>query len=143
MRVVRVGVGEESGILGAAAIFDEAPIPAAARAYVADERNIFLLAYEGTIPVGFLRGTELLQLTTHRRQMFLNEIGVVPEFRQRGVGRALIDNLLEYCRTRDFEEVFVMTDPTNEAAVRLYRSAGATTETPADRMFVYPLGEGL
>jgi ribosomal protein S18 acetylase RimI-like enzyme len=137
--VRRLRAGEEGEIVQAHDLFDEEPDPAAARTYLEDLRNIFLMAYEGTRAVGFLRGTELGQLKGRRRQMFLYEIGVVEGFRRRGIGRELIEVLLRYCRDGDFEEVFVFTDPANEPAVSLYQSTGAVTETPGDRMFVYQL----
>lgn len=114
----------------------------AVQAYLADERNVLLIAFEGTKAVGFLRATELRQLTSRRKQMFLYEIGVGEGFRRRGIGTALVNTLLEDCRERGFAEVFVLTDPANAAAVALYRATGAVTETPADRMFVYPLHPG-
>ncbi|NNN18097.1 MAG: GNAT family N-acetyltransferase [Thermoplasmata archaeon] len=46
---------------------------------------------------------------------------------RRGVADELIRWLLNYCRERGFEEVFVLTDPANEAAVTLYQSTGAVT----------------
>lgn len=139
MDVRRLGVRDVEAVLRARPLFDEPPDPSAVEAYLRDERNVFLLAEEGVESVGFLRGTELGQLKSSRRQMFLYEIAVAENSRRRGVGRALIERLLRDCRERDFEEVFVFTDPSNEAAVRLYRSTGANTETPADRMFVYPI----
>jgi aminoglycoside 3-N-acetyltransferase I len=139
MRIRRVGPGSEVEVLHAAHLLDEAPDVAAVRSYLADERNVFLIAYEGSEAIGFLRGTELGQLRSKRKQMFLYEIAVAEEFRRRRVGTALISALLKDCRELGFAEVFVFTDPANEAAVGLYRSTGATTETPADRMFVYSL----
>ncbi|MCI4347853.1 MAG: GNAT family N-acetyltransferase [Thermoplasmata archaeon] len=120
-------------------LFDESANRGALKAYLLDQRNIFLLATEGTTAVGFLRATALGQLHTLRPQMFLYEIGVARRFRRRGVGRALIHRLLEYCRRHRFDEVFVFTNPANRAAVSLYRGTGAVTETPRDRMFVYRL----
>jgi ribosomal protein S18 acetylase RimI-like enzyme len=142
MNVRRLAPGKEGEILRATSLFDEPPDPAAVRSYLRDDRNVFLLAYEGDEPVGFLRGTELAQLKSRRNQMFLYEIAVDRGARRRGTGRALIEWLLRHCRERGFEEIFVYTDPSNEAAVRLYRSTGATTETPADRMFVYHVHSG-
>lgn len=139
MKIVRLGPGQTAELLQASALYDHPPSATAARAYLGDERNVFLLAREGAEAVGFLRGTALGQIHTPRKQMFLYEIGVAPTHQHRGVGRALVNSLLGYCRAEGFEEVFVLTDPANAAAVALYRSTGAVTETPADRMFVYRL----
>ena len=139
MRVRRLGPGAELEVLHAAYLMDETPDLAAARAYLADDRNVFLMAYEGSEAVGFLRGTELGQLRSKRKQMFLYEIGVEESFRRRGIGKALITSLLRDCRELGFEEVFVFVDATNAPAVRLYLTTGALPETAADRMFVYRL----
>jgi ribosomal protein S18 acetylase RimI-like enzyme len=139
MRIQWLAPGDERQVDRAARLFDEPPDPTAVRAYLEDRRNVFLLACENELPVGFLRGTELRQLHSHRRQMFLYEIAVDEHHRRRGIGAGLVRELLRYCREREFEEVFVFTDPANAAAVGLYRSTGGITETPADRMFVYPL----
>jgi ribosomal protein S18 acetylase RimI-like enzyme len=140
MQIRRLRTGEETAVLAAAGLFDDPPDPEAVRRYLADDRNVFYLAFEGKTAVGFLRGTALGQLKSPRHQMFLYEVGVDPPFRRRGVAHAMIERLLQECRERGFEEVFVFTDPANEPAVGLYRSTGAVTETPADRMFVYQLG---
>jgi len=143
MQVRRLESGAEIEILHAAHLFDEPPDVEAVRHYLADERNIFLIAYEGGEAIGFLRGTELGQLRSLRKQMFLYEMAVEESHRRRGVGTALVKALLRECRDLGCDEVFVFTDPANEAAVRLYRSTGAVTETPADRMFVYSLRSGI
>lgn len=122
-------------------LLDEPANRAALKAYLLDRRNIFLLACMDGTAVGFLRATSLGQLHTHRPQMFLYEVGVARRFRRQGVGRALIERLLDYCRRHRFDEVFVFTDPANRAAVSLYRGTGAVTETPQDRMFVYRLAK--
>jgi aminoglycoside 3-N-acetyltransferase I len=139
VRIDHLRPGQEPQLLEAAALFDERPDLAAACAYLAEESNVFLLACEGAQAVGFLRGTGLLQLKSVRKQMLLYEIAVLPKFQRRGIARELIRTLLDFCRGKGFEEVFVLTDPGNAAAVRLYESTGAVTETPADRMYVYRL----
>ncbi len=140
LRVERLTVGEEGEVLGAQHLFDDRVDPAAVRTYLAEPRNVFLMAYEGTRPVGFLRGTELDQLATPRRQMFLYEIAVDEVHRRKGVGTALIEVLLHHCRSHGLSEVFVFTDdPANVAAEGLYRSTGGVTETVGERMYVYRL----
>ena len=139
VRVLRLRRSDASRVVGASRLFDERPDVRATREYLADTRNLFLLAAVGPTPVGFLRGTSLRQITTRRAQMFLYEIGVDRRYRRRGVGRALVQWLLDYCREHEFDEIFVLTSPGNRAAVRLYRGTGAVTETKADRLFVYRL----
>jgi ribosomal protein S18 acetylase RimI-like enzyme len=139
LEIRRLTPADVEEVLRVPELFDEAPDPEAVRRYLADVRNVFLLAYDGARAVGFLRGSELGQLKSTRTQMFLYEIEVLAPFRQRGIGGELVRWLLQYARVAGMEEVFVFTDPANDPAVALYRSTGAITETPADRMFVYRL----
>jgi aminoglycoside 3-N-acetyltransferase I len=140
LRIDRLEPGREAEVLRAAQLFDAPPDPGAVRRYLAEARNVFLMAYEGPRPVGFLRGTELDQIETPRRQMLLYEIAVDGPRRRRGIGTALITRLRELCVARGLQEIFVFTDdPANVAAERLYRSTGAVTETVGDRMYVYRL----
>ena len=52
------------------------------------------------------------------------EVYVAPEHRGRGVGEMLIDQAVRLFRERRVTLGYVWTRPDNEAAVRLYRSAG-------------------
>lgn len=137
--VRRLRPSEERLILGAPELFDEPLELAGVRAYLREPRNLFLMAFEGERAVGFLRGTEMEQLKNERKQMFLYEIAVAEDHRRLGVARRLVQEFLHHCRIEGFEEAFVFTDPSNGAAVGLYTSTGAVTETPADRMYVYRL----
>ncbi len=139
MRVTRVGSGDVAELLRFKVLSDERVSAGALRSYLRDTRNIFFLAMEDGAGLGYLPGTALRQIRSNRLQMLLYEIGVTAPYRRRGVGRALITALLDYCRSRQFDEIFDLTDPGNLAAVRLYRSTGAKPETPADRMLVYRL----
>jgi len=139
VRIVRLRSGGARRLVRARHLFDGPLDFHATRRYLADRRNLFLLAREGTIPVGYLRGTYLLQTRTTMPQFLLYEIGVAKGYRWRGVGTALVRTMLEYARNAGCEEAFVLTSPRNRAAVALYRSTGGTTETSGDRMYVYRL----
>lgn len=140
LRIVRIGPADTVRVAEKARPLLDGPAdPVALRRYLSDRRNYFLVAWDGEVAVGFLRATALGQILTRRPQMFLYEISVAESHRRRGVGRRLVERLLRFSRARHFDEVFVFTDPANRAAVGLYRATGATTETPGDRMYVYPL----
>jgi ribosomal protein S18 acetylase RimI-like enzyme len=56
--------------------------------------------------------------------MFLYEAGVVDEYRRRGIGRALVEELKRFATESDCRKMFVPTQASNQAAMALYRSAG-------------------
>ena len=51
-------------------------------------------------------------------------IGVAPQARGRGVGRAILDALLDWARQAGAAEIFLDVRPSNEVAITLYRSRG-------------------
>jgi ribosomal protein S18 acetylase RimI-like enzyme len=144
MRVERIGPGDERRILDAAYLFDHPLDEQATREYLAHDRNYVLLACsdDGTA-AGFVRGTELRRLDGPARQMFLYEIAVAPEYQRRGVGTALIRALEGICRAEGFAEMFVFTNRSNTAAMRLYLATGAHTEADDEQMFVWTYIEGF
>ncbi len=131
--------GRLGEVLAGTQVFDHPLDPVAVDRYVRCRSNHLWIAIADGRTVGFLRGSELLQVETRRPQFFLYEIAVERRLRRRGVGTALVRAMLAFARHRGHEEAFVFTSPHNRAAVRLYRSTGAVTETVADRMFVYRL----
>jgi aminoglycoside 6'-N-acetyltransferase I len=140
--------GDEQRILDAAHLFDRPPTLESTREYLAHDRNYLLLAYLDDGPgngtaAGFVRGTELRRLDGPERQMFLYEIGTAPEYQRRGVGRALIQALERICREAGFAEMFVFTNRSNTAAMRLYESTGGHTESDDEQMFVWTWIEGF
>lgn len=139
MDILQIDATETDEIMQLAQLLDDLPDLEASRRYLSEDRNVFFMAYKDGLPIGFLRGSTLLQLKTRRKQMFFYEIGVDKNFRRQGIGKRLVEKLIEYCRTRDYEEIFVLTSPTNQAAIKLYISTGAVTETDGDRMYVYKL----
>lgn len=54
----------------------------------------------------------------------LHDIIVDPERRRHGVGRALLEAVFEYVRSRGLEQIVLSTAERNEAAQRLFAKAG-------------------
>jgi ribosomal protein S18 acetylase RimI-like enzyme len=57
-------------------------------------------------------------------QFFLSKVGVLPEFRGTGYGRALCERFLAIGSAAGFERFRLDVSPTNVPAVRLYESLG-------------------
>src|SRR5690349_12386803 len=106
-----------------------------------DEKNLLLVAYEGSHPCGFLYGYLLAGLRVRAPKLFLYSIDVAPRYQRQGVGTLLIEELKSIARNEACSEIFVLSNKSNNAAVHLYERTGGTPENPDDVMFVYQLDE--
>ena len=93
-------------------------------ALLADERTIFLTAFQGAEPVGFVFGHVLPRRHGDPSILFVYELDVDEAQRRQGIGRRLLTELGEIAGTLGARAGFVLTDPDNEAANDLYRSLG-------------------
>ncbi|MEW6400511.1 MAG: GNAT family N-acetyltransferase [Chloroflexota bacterium] len=57
---------------------------------------------------------------------YIDDIAVDVEFRRHGVGRALIERVIEWAKERKFPGIMLETQNNNVAACRLYESCGFT-----------------
>jgi ribosomal protein S18 acetylase RimI-like enzyme len=70
-------------------------------------------------------------------EMWINEVGVAPSHQGRGLGNAMVQTLLQHAIRLGCREAWVLTDRSNQAALRLYASAGGE-EAPHDQvMFTF------
>jgi aminoglycoside 3-N-acetyltransferase I len=128
--VRRLGPGDEQVVERLA---EHGP-PERAAELLADERTIFLAAFDGDAaePVGFVLAYELLRRHGDPSQLFVYEVGVAPEARRRGVATELLCELHRRARARGIPRGFVLTNESNEAAMELYRSLGGARPNTDD-----------
>jgi ribosomal protein S18 acetylase RimI-like enzyme len=105
-------------------LFDHPSQLEAAQAFLSRPTNYLLIAYVEGAPAGMIIGHELQRRDSPRPMMFLYEVGVDEAYRQRGVGTALVSALARIGEERGYCEMFVLTNESNEPAMRLYSSAG-------------------
>ncbi len=123
--------------------FEEATPEAAviaerARPLIASGEVTVLLA--GDEPCGFAELRFRPSLYTGALDAYLEELYVVPEFRGRGIGRALLEAAMDYARARGAAHVDLNTSEADVAARGLYESAGFTNREGAaegPRMLYY------
>ena len=103
-----------------------------------DDFHVIVALSDGAL-IGGLTGYELPMYKRQIREMFLYEIAIKPEYRQKGIGSALIYQLKEICRKKGIEEMYVGTSTPNKAAMALYTATGGVQE-PDIAWFVYQCG---
>src|SRR5215471_15847862 len=117
-------------------VFDE-PIDARRLAdYLAERSHIMMVAIAGQLVVGQCAAV------VHRHpdkatELYIDEIGVAPEFKRRGIARRLLEDMLALGKALGCEEAWVGTESDNQPARGLYETQGATAEAFA--MYVIKL----
>ena len=108
-------------------VFDHALNPRWTAAFQSDARHHMFVALDRGVVVGMISAVDYVH-PDKAPQLWINEVGVAPSHRQRGIGRRLLDAMLAHGRTLGCTEAWLGTEDDNEAANALYRSAGSKPE---------------
>ena len=117
--------GDDDAVVAISYLFDDAAQIAATRRFLTSLGHHLLVAYENEVALGFVTGVEM----THPDKgtgMFLYELGVDENARNKGVGTALVAALADLARHAGCYGMWVLMDQDNVAAVRAYEAAGGT-----------------
>lgn len=118
-------------------VFDGPLDPAAARAHVEDPRLHLAVALDDGVVVGMASGLHYHHPDKPDPQLWIDEVGVAASHQRRGLASRLLATLSAHGRSLGCREAWVLTERDNEAAMRLYASAGGE---PSDAvMFSFPL----
>ena len=121
-------------------VFDEPVDPGRLAACLAEPNHHMIVALHDGVVVGQTAAV------VHRHpdkptELYIDEVGVSPAYRRRGVARRMLDAMLAHGRVIGCEEAWVGTEPDNLPARGLYecRRAGGDKEAEPFVMYVYRL----
>lgn len=124
-----LGTGEEAALAAAAPEVFDAPVdPAAAAVFLADPRHHLAVAIDDEVVVGFATGIVYLHPDTPEPELWIDEVGVAPSHRRRGLGARLIRTLLERGGAVGCLKAWVLTSEGNTPARGLFARCGAIRE---------------
>ena len=131
----------DPGVLGRVAdgVFDGPVVARWTGEFLADARHHLVVAVEAGVVVGMASAVHYVH-PDKAPQLWINEVGVAPTHRRRGIGRRLLDALLAHGRTLGCTEAWLGTEEDNVPARRLYESAGSTAEQFT--LYSFPLTAG-
>lgn len=118
--------GEEHVLANCAEdVFDNAVDPALARQFLADPRHHIAVAIDAGVVVGMATGVHYIH-PDKPAELWINEVGVAPDYHGQGLGKRVLGALLEHGRALGCGEAWVITNVGNAAARALYVSVGGT-----------------
>jgi ribosomal protein S18 acetylase RimI-like enzyme len=120
-------------------VFDGLVDPRWTREFSADVRHHLIVALLADCVVGMISAVDYVH-PDKAPQLWINEVGVAPPHQRRGIGRQLLDAMLEHGRALGCTEAWLGTEEANTAARRLYESTGAAPE--AFVLYSFPLTGG-
>lgn len=107
--------------------------------FLSSPDNLLLLATRGGHVCGVLVGHRLQRLDQRRAEVLLYSIDVREEFRRQGIGSRLIEATRTWAAEVGADEVWVLTERSNNPAMALYRSAGGVEDPPDTVMLTFPV----
>ena len=119
-------------------VLDRGVRPDLAAEFLADPRHHIAVAVEDGAVVAFASGVHYVH-PDKPAELWINEVGVSPAHRRRGLGAAVVGALLAEGRRLGCVNAWVLTDPGNAAAMSLYRSCGGVEAKGETVMFEFPL----
>ena len=106
--------------------------------FLSDERHHVAVALDQSQVVGFASGVHYVH-PDKPPELWINEVGVAPSHQGLGIGKAVVQTLLQHGQRLGCREAWVLTERSNQAAMRLYASTGGK-EVPDDQvMFTFDL----
>jgi ribosomal protein S18 acetylase RimI-like enzyme len=133
--------GDQRILMNVAAELFDNPIDAdLTREFLEDPRHHIAVAVDDGLVVGFASGVHYIH-PDKPPELWINEVGLAPAQRRRGLGKAVLRTLLEVGRAHRCKVAWVLTDRSNVAAMALYSSVGGTEgaddASPSDVMIGY------
>jgi ribosomal protein S18 acetylase RimI-like enzyme len=119
-------------------VFDHAIDPGWSAEFFADPRHHLAVALDGGVVVAFTSAVHYVH-PDKPPELWINEVGVAPSHQRQGLGRRLVETLLQHGATLGCVQAWVLTSPTNAAAQQLYTAVGGRVEAEPSLLFEFSL----
>lgn len=92
-----------------------------------DSRHHLFLAFDGENVVGMASGFHYVH-PDKDPELFMNEVGVLEAFQNRGIGQALVKALWNHAKKLGCQEAWIGTEKSNIAAQKCYEASGGKAD---------------
>jgi aminoglycoside 3-N-acetyltransferase I len=81
--------------------------------------------------VGGLTAHILDRYDSEKPSAYIYDIAILTDFQRKGIGKSLIATFNDYCKKKDFNEVFVQAETDDSQAINFYRTTSISSEMNA------------
>ncbi|MCG3134632.1 MAG: hypothetical protein HMLKMBBP_01946 [Planctomycetes bacterium] len=120
-------------------VFDHPLRPDLVAAFFANPSNVLAVAVADGVVVGMTSAIVYVH-PDKPLHMFVNEVGVAPEWRRRGIAKRLVRAVLDRSRELGCTEAWLATEAGNAAACALYASLGGAEDEGRAVIYKWPAG---
>lgn len=119
-------------------VFDGPVVEAYAREFLNDPGHHLAVAIDRDAVVGMASAVHYIH-PDKPPELWINEVGVAPTHRRRGFAGKLLNALFRAGESLGCREAWVLTHRSNQAAMKLYASAGGRPDPEDQVMFSFNL----
>ena len=120
-------------------VFDDPIVESLAKDFLNDPRHRLVVALDSDLVVGFVSAVIYVHPDKPAPELWINEIGVAPTHQRQGIGKALMQAILEAAKQAGCTEAWVLTERDNLPAMAMYKSTGGEETPPDSVMFTFKL----
>ncbi len=106
-----------------------------------DKNCYYVLCSDDSRPVGYLSAFRFPSVETADFQVYLYDIAIDEQFRRKGLGSRMIEELKSHCRKDKVNYIWVGTSLENEAAQRTFEKTGARKVSETYVEYIYQFDE--
>lgn len=93
--------------------------------FLSNDSHIILVTIKENIIIGGLVAYELYKFEQERSEIYIYDLAVSKNYRRKGIGTSLIENLIRTAKERGAPTIFVQADKADKGAVTFYKSLHA------------------
>jgi ribosomal protein S18 acetylase RimI-like enzyme len=120
-------------------VFDDPIVESSALEFLADPRHRLVVVLDNDLVVGFVSAVIYLHPDKPGPELWINEVGVAPTHQRQGIGKALMQAILDLAKQAGCGEAWVLTERDNLPAMAMYTSTGGIETPPDSVMFTFKL----
>ncbi len=89
-----------------------------------NNRSVCMIVEDGSTSIGYAAVAPKPILYRHSRYCEIQNIGIIPEYRKRGIGKKLMPECFKWARSQGYQKIYLNSFFNNKNAIEFYKKNG-------------------